>query len=48
VNQRFEATANVGDADAVTANEEIAASWNISLENWGPQQLWDFSCSFGF
>jgi len=31
-NQRFQTAANLGDADAVTTNEEIAAGRNISFD----------------
>jgi hypothetical protein len=32
VNQRIETTANLGDANAVMSNEEIAASRDVSLD----------------
>jgi hypothetical protein len=39
VNQRSETTANVGDANAVAANEEIAASRNIPLDEQYPPNI---------
>ena len=44
-NQRFQTAANLGDANAVTANEEIAASRNIALEEQYSQSFVELSLS---